>query len=482
MLTMNQYFLQEDYYVYGGGRLYHSSRMGLEYTDGDNWSDVYEGLIGAPKGEYYGWQAEADNGEIQWSASAAPIEEANDTKLAMHIAKKISTYARSENYDKPFFLAIGFFRPHLPWHAPKQFYDLYDTDKVEIPRGYFDNDLYDIPGAQATEEHREIVDKSKWPEAIRAYLANLSYADYNVGIVLDALESSPYRDNTIVVFTGDHGWHLGEKHRWKKATLYDQASRTTMIIFDPGRTTNSGISEKPVSLLDIYPTIASLAGSSVPQHLDGRNLEPLLDSPNDPDWNFPILMRYDGVNVLKTNEWRFVDNGSKSQLYDMVNDPHEFNNLYEDPLYSGRVRLLQQQVLALNYVDDAPLVTLTGPETLVLPFEDTYTELGASAQDPEDGDLSEQVTIDNPVDTSTSGTYIVTYTVEDSAGHQAQAGRKVIVAEAPPPPPPVTNGGGAVSPFELLASTLVLLAIGGHRRMSGSGLFRLQACRTGVRS
>ena len=439
VLTMNQHFLQEGYYVYGGGKLYHSSRMGVDETDANNWSDVYGGPTGAPAGEYYRWQADADDGRIQWSGSAAPIEKANDTKLAMHMAEKISTYAQSENYDKPFFLAIGFFRPHLPWHAPKQFYDLYDTDRVEIPRGYFDIDLVDIPGAKATEAHREIVDKSKWPEAIRAYLANLSFADYNVGIVLNALERSSYRDNTIVVFTGDHGWHLGEKHRWGKSALYEQASRTTMITFDPGRTTNSGISEKAVSMLDLYPTIASLAGLSVPQHLDGRNLEPLLDSPNDPDWNFPILIRYAGTNVIRTNEWRFVDNGRKSQLYDMVNDPYEFNNLYEDPQYSERVRLLKQQLLALtNYeIDDAPVVTLIGPATLVLDVGDTYTERGATALDPEDGDLTEQVTIDNPVDTSTPGTYTVTYTVQDSGGNEVEAQRTVIVEAAASPPPPV---------------------------------------------
>ncbi|MDH3989032.1 MAG: sulfatase-like hydrolase/transferase, partial [Gammaproteobacteria bacterium] len=143
VLTMNQHFLQQGYYVYGGGKLYHSSRMGIGETDRKNWSGVYEGKTGAPAGEFYGWQGQANEGRIHWSASAAPIEDTDDTKLAMHMAEKISTYDRSENNDKPFFLAVGFYRPHLPWHAPKQFYDLYDPDKVEIPRGYFDNDLVD---------------------------------------------------------------------------------------------------------------------------------------------------------------------------------------------------------------------------------------------------------------------------------------------------------------------------------------------------
>jgi hypothetical protein len=121
-----------------------------------------------------------------------------------------------------------------------------------------------------------------------------------------------------------------------------------MIIVDPGRTTNGDVSRKVVSMLDIYPTIAKLAGVSVPQHLDGRSLEPLLDSPNDPDWDFPIVIRYMGTNVLKTNAWRFVDKGDKSQLYDMVNDPYEFNNLYADPQYAARVRTLRQQLLDLT--------------------------------------------------------------------------------------------------------------------------------------
>jgi arylsulfatase A-like enzyme len=101
-------------------------------------------------------------------------------------------------------------------------------------------------------------------------------------------------------------------------------------------------------MLDIYPTIASLAGVSVPQHLDGRSLEPLLDSPNDPAWDFPIVSRYNGRNILKTNEWRFVDNGKNSQLYDMVNDPYEFNNLYKNQQYAARVQTLRQQLLELT--------------------------------------------------------------------------------------------------------------------------------------
>ena len=148
--TMNQHFLNEGYYVYGGGKLYHTPSMGRDHTDENNWSDVYEGPIGAPAGAYYRWKADANNGVIEWSASTAPIAYANDTRLAMHMAEKISGYSQSEHRDKPFFLAVGFFRPHVPLHAPKQFFDLYDPAKLSIPKGYFANDLDDIPGETAT--------------------------------------------------------------------------------------------------------------------------------------------------------------------------------------------------------------------------------------------------------------------------------------------------------------------------------------------
>ncbi len=363
VLTMNQHFLQQGYYVYGGGKLYHPTTMLKDNTDNDNWSDVYEGVVGSPKGSYYHWQADANNGVIEWSASTAAIANSADTKLAMHMAQKISTYSQSQNRDKPFFLALGFFRPHLPWHAPKQFYDLYTPANLRIPQGYWQSDLDDIPGAMPSDEHLEIVAESKWHEAIRAYLANLSYADYNVGIVLKALEQSPYRDNTIVVFTGDHGFKLGEKHRWRKSSYYDVAHRTTMVIYDPGRAANGSTSDKAVSMVDIYPTVAALAGLPVPRHVDGRSLEPLLVAPNDPGWDFPIFMRLAGIDMIKTNKWRFVDNGIASQFYNMLIDPYEFNNLYANPLYSAELRTVQQQLLELtgtNYIGVVGIPDING--------------------------------------------------------------------------------------------------------------------------
>ncbi|HEX5786603.1 MAG TPA: sulfatase [Woeseiaceae bacterium] len=363
VLTMNQHFLQQGYYVYGGGKLYHATNMRKDNTDNDNWSAVYEGITGSPKGSYYHWQADANDGVIEWSASTGAIANSGDTKLALHMAEKISGYSRSEHSDKPFFLAVGFFRPHLPWDAPKPFFDLYSPAGLTIPQGYLQTDLDDIPGAQPSDEHLEIVAEGKWRAAIRAYLANLSYADYNVGIVLDALEQSPYRDNTIVVFAGDHGFKLGEKHRWRKSSYYDVAHRTTMIVYEPGRTANGSTSDKAVSMLDIYPTVTALAGLPVPRHVDGRSLEPLLEAPNDPVWDFPIFMRHAGVNMVKTNEWRFVENGNASQFYDMVNDPHEFNNLYTNPQYSAELRTVQQQLLELtgtNYISVVGIPDLNG--------------------------------------------------------------------------------------------------------------------------
>ncbi|KMT66305.1 sulfatase [Catenovulum maritimum] len=329
VVTMNQFFKDNGYYVYGGGKLYHPGKMGADDTDPNNWSDLYTQGTGAPGGSHYLWQSQADTrGLVKWSGSDAAVEDANDTKLALHFAEKIKNYANSEHSDKPFFFALGLFRPHLPWNAPKQFFDMYNPDDLPLPQGYLANDLDDIPNKNGSHIFAEIKQQNVWKEGIRAYLANMSYADYNVGLILDALEASPYADNTLVVFTGDHGWALGEKEHWGKFALHDQANRTTMIVKDPDAKGNGEISRKVVSMLDLYPTLADAANLAIPAHVNGNSLSPLLAEPNDPNWTKPIVIRYNGTLIIKTNQWRLVDNGNQSQLYDIVNDPNEWTNLY----------------------------------------------------------------------------------------------------------------------------------------------------------
>ncbi len=330
IVSLHQHFLNNGYYTYGAGKLWHPGRMGAPNTDPENWTDIYRGGTGSPGGDYN--RFESGYRGYSWSGGEFNLQDdAADTIMAHHIAELIENMQD----DQPFFIACGFFRPHLPWHVHKRFWDLYEEEDIVIPQGYREDDLEDLvkkPNNRAI--HEQITGEGLWKQGIHAYLANLSYADYNVSIVLDALENSPYAENTIVLFMGDHGWHLGEKNRWSKHDVYDQANRTTFIIYDPSAKGNGQMSRKVVSLQDIYPTLIQLCALPDNPHVEGNDLSPLLSNPNDPDWDKPVLISYQDIHYLKTNEWKWIPDGEASQLYDVVNDPYEWNNLYGKPEYA----------------------------------------------------------------------------------------------------------------------------------------------------
>ncbi len=333
IVSMNQYFKEQGYYVYGAGKIWHPGRMEYSNPDCDpgNWSDLNTNPSGCNGGTYSRFEATSEKyTEFVWSGNTSSMSESNcnDFGLANDVADLLGYYPNSAYADRPFFIACGFFRPHLPWNSPKQFWDLYGEDTLSIPKGYKENDLVDINGAGTQDIFTELVQKDKWIEGIHAYLASVSLADHNVGIVLDALEASDYKDNTIIVFMGDHGWHLGEKNRWSKYAVYDQANHTTMIIYDPTAEGNGKVCYKVVSMQDIYPTLIELTGIEPKTNIEGRSIAPLLENPNRADWDHPVLMTYSGTNYIKTNQYRFVNDGAGSQLYNVAIDPYEWNNLY----------------------------------------------------------------------------------------------------------------------------------------------------------
>ena len=347
--TMHQYFMQNGYYTLAGGKLYHSGSMGGATTDPNNWNELYREGTGSQGGPYYKYNSPSD-GLFAWSAGIYDINTANDTKLANFMADKISNYDKSVNKDQPFFIGCGFFRPHLPLNTHKQFWDLFADSSVVIPKGYKADDLNDIPGEKPASIFTEIKNAGKWTEFIHAYLAGLAYADYNIGIVLDALEKSPLKNNTIVCFMGDHGWQLGEKSRFCKYAHYDQAYHTTLIIYDPSAEGNGKVCKKVVSMQDLYPTLLELCNLPVKTDVEGRSIVPLLQNPDEKDWNWPILMSFSGVHTLKDNSYRFVSNGDKSQFYDMKADPYEWNNLYTKPEYQPIIAKMQLQIDSIRNI------------------------------------------------------------------------------------------------------------------------------------
>ncbi len=344
--TMNQYFKENGYWVYGAGKIYHYGMTGDKFkTDNVNFSDFYNDGIGCSGGTYLNWSA--SDATFKWSINADPMTESNckDFKMVKSVANLISNYSTSANKDKPFFIAAGVFLPHLPWNVPKQFFDLFNTDDLDLPKGYKPGDLSDTDEG-INSWFTDAVKAGKWKEAIHAYLGAIAMTDHNVGVMLDALENSPYKDNTIICFMGDHGWHLGEKERFGKATYWDAASRTTLIIYDPSAQGNGKFSAQTVSLQDLYPTLVELSGVPIKTDIEGNSIAHLLDNPLDLRWDKPIIGSRVGIDYIITNKWHYVNdpNTNKRMLYDRVNDPYEFNNLYKIPQYAPVLQTLNEQL------------------------------------------------------------------------------------------------------------------------------------------
>jgi arylsulfatase A-like enzyme len=249
--------------------------------------------------------------------------------------------------DSPFFLACGFTKPHSPPTAPKKFLDTYDVTKVPLPKDFAprptvpdgfpqrcltpNGDLF--IGRDATEDEARGM--------IRAYWASVSWTDWNVGRVIAELDRLGLRDNTVVVFWGDHGYHLGEKGKWAKHnSLFEIGTRVPLIVLAPAAKGNGKVAPKPVQSLDIYPTLCELCGIKAPAGLEGHSLKPLLEDPSAA-WDHPAYTvagnaKRFGVAV-RTDKYRYAeyDGGTAGfMLFDVKSDPHELKNLADEPEYS----------------------------------------------------------------------------------------------------------------------------------------------------
>jgi arylsulfatase A-like enzyme len=176
----------------------------------------------------------------------------------------------------------------------------------------------------------------RWKEAVQAYLATIAYTDMNIGRLLDALEKSAYRDNTIICFWCDHGWHLGEKHHWRKFALWEEATRSPLLWVVPGVTKPGSVCERTVDFMSIYPTLTDLCGIEKPKHVEGPSLRPLLADPAAA-WDSPAMTTYRFRNhTIRSEGWRLIryENGDE-ELYNETADPNEWTNLAQDPEYAA---------------------------------------------------------------------------------------------------------------------------------------------------
>ncbi|MBL9115931.1 MAG: sulfatase [Verrucomicrobiaceae bacterium] len=249
----------------------------------------------------------------------------------------------AEKHKKPFFLTVGLYRPHSPWYVPKEYLELFPEEQMLLPR-VKDDDLADVPEiarghVRPGSYHEQITSKGLWKSAVRNYLACIAFADAQVGKLLEALMKGPHADNTVVCLTSDHGWYLGEKQMWHKGRLWEDATHVPLTLVVPGFTEPQSGCTQAVSLLDLYPTFADLAGLKHPSHLDGESLVPLIEDPTAVRAK-PAVTTSDGGEKAsysaRTDRWRYIrySDGSE-ELYDHQADPEEWNNLASLPEHTS---------------------------------------------------------------------------------------------------------------------------------------------------
>ncbi len=330
-------FTNHGYWSAGAGKIYHGS-----FPDPASWQAYFPSQKQNKPPDPAPAQRPV-NGfakrHFDWGPVAKPASAMGDYKVADWVIGQLK-----RKHDKPFFLACGIYRPHLPWYVPKKYFDLFDETEIQLPPTLKD-DLKDVPAAgvkiaRPQGDHAKVTEHQQWKKAVHGYLASIAFADEQVGRVLDALEKSPHAARTIIVLWTDHGWHLGEKQHWRKFTLWERATRTPVMFVVPkgiSKTLAAGTKagtriDSPVGLIDLYPTLIDLCGLGDNSALEGRSLVPLLAN-SKANWNRPALTTHGRNNhALRTPRWRYIryaDGGE--ELYDHAKDPNEWTNLAGKP-------------------------------------------------------------------------------------------------------------------------------------------------------
>ena len=349
--SLPAYFRQHGYYAASYGKVSHGWDMGeLDDLTGHKRDPIPPG---APLNGY-SKDRKGKVTENDWGPIGIPESEMNDTKRADEAIAQLK-----RKHDKPFFVACGLFHPHMAAYSPKKYFDLYPLDSILLPPT-IPNDLDDVPplGQELahTSAFAEIAAHHQWKNAIQGYLASTTYADGQIGRILAALESSPYKDNTIVVLISDNGFHIGEKEHWQKSTLWEEATHVLMMFRVPGLTQPHQVCNRIVSLMDVYPTLVELAGLPKPSSIAGNSIVPLLKDCNTP-WDHPDLMAYQSNMSVRNDGYRLIRyKDGTTEFYDEAKDPHEWTNQTKNPEYAEIQRkmaaMLPAQAAMAPSVDD----------------------------------------------------------------------------------------------------------------------------------
>jgi arylsulfatase A-like enzyme len=345
VVTLEQFFKQHGYLTLGAGKIYHSQAppwQASSQVEPANWDFYFPSdyvshpyQFRAPEDVIY--PEEVDNesrpggGKGWWTWGPIQVP---DEKMADYHVVDWARYQLSLKHDKPFFLAVGLWKPHDPWEVPQKYFDMYPLENIVLP-DCKEDDLSDAFDHGRRWIHQWVLDNKQWEKVIQAYAASISFSDAMVGRLLDAFETSEYADNTILVLWSDHGMHMGEKENIEKFTLWEKSTRVPLIISVPGLTQTGSKCKQPVSLMDIYPTLAELTGFDLPSHLDGQSLLPQIKDPNVS--TSPVISSYRFTwreqaitgHAVRSIRYRYIyyPEINLEELYDHENDPNEWHNI-----------------------------------------------------------------------------------------------------------------------------------------------------------
>lgn len=325
--TLPQHFMANGYTSLGSGKIYHLAWPHPESWD-EYWPSKEQTRPEDPEPQNRPLNGIPGAGNFDWGPLDVANEEMGDWQVVDWVNGQLA-----KEHEKPFFLAAGIYKPHLPWYVPRQYFERFPLEEIVLP-DVKEDDLNDVPdeGRKFVNNlHAKVIQYDQWKQAVQAYLACISFADDCVGRLLDALDSSAYRDNTIIVLWSDHGWHLGEKLHWKKFTLWEEATHNVLMISAPGVSVPGARFDDPVSLLDIYPTLIELCGLTPGPPLEGSSLVSFLKNP-ELSWERPALCTYKFENhSVRSKKWRYTRyNDGGEELYDRENDPMEWTNMASD--------------------------------------------------------------------------------------------------------------------------------------------------------
>tara|TARA_R110002096_G_scaffold173997_6_gene349605 strand:+ start:2735 stop:4204 length:1470 start_codon:yes stop_codon:yes gene_type:complete len=354
--SIPQMFRDAGYFATRIGKIYHYNvpkHIGTSgHDDPYSWNQVFN-----PRGRdvedeplIFSLQPGSFGGTLSWLAADGEDSEQTDAMIADETIRQLQGFAES---GKSFYLAVGLFRPHTPYVAPKKYFDLYPLESITIPSQPEDY-LETLPKPAATSIRRKKnqvdLDEKLARECIQSYYASITFADAQIGRILDGLEASGLAKNTIVIFTSDHGYHMGEHGHWQKTTLFENATRVPLIMAGPGISAEGKSTETPVEMVDFYPTLAQLSGlmSKAPNYLSGVSLVPVLNDPENAAPRGSAFSQYANGYSIRTARYRYTEWGEEgsegNELYDHQTDAEELVNLAQNVEYEGKVNELREEL------------------------------------------------------------------------------------------------------------------------------------------